>query len=521
MEYSSFADDGYVVDVPYVNGYFKELAPSYLRSLLLLQQCDLPERDKDEPLRYLELGFGQGSSLSIHAVASEGEFWGTDFNPVHALTAQKNVREGKAKAQILCDSFAELAQKSKNGLLPNFDIIVLHGIWSWVNEENREYILEIIACSLKVGGLVYVSYNALPGFASFAPVRDFLSYHASSHTNSHDNSIEKLKQGYDLLKKVKEKGAHFFRANPIVDKRFDELESKNAAYLVHEYLNKNWQSFYFKDVAKDMNKAKCSFLTSARPLTGLSMALPEEIRKTIDELKDVEMAETLRDYMHNTQFRCDIFSKGKNILDAQTFINRLDSLSVVLLAEKENVKYAVSTPAGEVQCKEELYKPFIEFLASEDYTPKSVKNIRQIEEYKNIHVLLEVLLLMVGAGIIHLVEEQKEDSAKALEEQCNSLNNFIFLENLRNKQMFFMASPIIGGGIPISFMEQAFIFAMKKGSKTIDETNKYVADMIIKSGIKIQNENGELTKGDLLVYIVQNSSAFQKRLPLLKALKLV
>jgi hypothetical protein len=37
--------------------------------------------------RYLELGFGQGLTLNIHAAACPGEFWATDFNPVHASNA--------------------------------------------------------------------------------------------------------------------------------------------------------------------------------------------------------------------------------------------------------------------------------------------------------------------------------------------------------------------------------------------------------------------------------------------------
>ena len=30
-------------------------------------------------LKYLELGYGQGLSINIHAAALDGEFWGTDF----------------------------------------------------------------------------------------------------------------------------------------------------------------------------------------------------------------------------------------------------------------------------------------------------------------------------------------------------------------------------------------------------------------------------------------------------------
>lgn len=44
-------------------------------------------------------------------------------------------------------------------------MIVMHGIWSWINEENRHFILKIIQKALKPGGCVYLCYNALPGRA--------------------------------------------------------------------------------------------------------------------------------------------------------------------------------------------------------------------------------------------------------------------------------------------------------------------------------------------------------------------
>src|SRR5690349_12588894 len=69
---------GYVTEVEYPYGYYKELCPGILR-LACLKVGIAPPTAK--PLRYLELGYGQGLSINIHAAAVEGEFWGTDFNP--------------------------------------------------------------------------------------------------------------------------------------------------------------------------------------------------------------------------------------------------------------------------------------------------------------------------------------------------------------------------------------------------------------------------------------------------------
>jgi len=43
--------------------------------------------------------------------------------------------------------------------LPDFDYIGLHGIWSWISDENRQVIVDFIRKKLKVGGVLYISYN--------------------------------------------------------------------------------------------------------------------------------------------------------------------------------------------------------------------------------------------------------------------------------------------------------------------------------------------------------------------------
>ena len=62
---------GYVSEIDDTHGYFGELAPLRLRLAMLLsgQRTCLPEK-----LAYLELGFGQGHSLNIHAVTNPGTF---------------------------------------------------------------------------------------------------------------------------------------------------------------------------------------------------------------------------------------------------------------------------------------------------------------------------------------------------------------------------------------------------------------------------------------------------------------
>ena len=70
-----------------------------------------------------------------------------------------------------------LEAKFNRADLPDFDFIAMHGIWSWTSKKNRATILDFVRRKLKVGGVLYLSYNTLPGWAAFAPMRHLLKRH--------------------------------------------------------------------------------------------------------------------------------------------------------------------------------------------------------------------------------------------------------------------------------------------------------------------------------------------------------
>ena len=59
------------------------------------------------------------------------------------------------------------------------DYVGLHGIWSWISDENRAVIVDFVRRKLKVGGVLYVSYNTQPGWAAMVPLRDLFVEHAA------------------------------------------------------------------------------------------------------------------------------------------------------------------------------------------------------------------------------------------------------------------------------------------------------------------------------------------------------
>ncbi|MEH6446991.1 MAG: class I SAM-dependent methyltransferase [Oceanospirillaceae bacterium] len=138
---------GYRADINYLYEYYPEFNPNRIRLALLKAGLQFPEVKTA-----CELGFGQGLGLCINDIGSDVEWYGTDFNPSQASFAIELAKEFKDKQTYFDDSFEEFCSRDD---LPDFDFIALHGIWTWISDENRHIIIDFIRRKLRPGGVVY------------------------------------------------------------------------------------------------------------------------------------------------------------------------------------------------------------------------------------------------------------------------------------------------------------------------------------------------------------------------------
>ena len=214
-------------------------------------------------LHYLELGYGQGLSVNIHAAANTGAFWGTDFNPTQTSHAAGLADASGSGAVMLDASFAELAARTD---LPDFDVIALHGVWSWISDENRRIVVDLIRRKLRVGGIAYLSYNCFPGWAPAEPLRHLMTMHSELAGADAVGTVGKVEGALKFAQEVANSGAMYFRANPAVAERLKRISEQNRNYLAHEYFNRDWDLMAFSDVARMLDEAKLTFVASANLL---------------------------------------------------------------------------------------------------------------------------------------------------------------------------------------------------------------------------------------------------------------
>ncbi|MFN3461884.1 MAG: class I SAM-dependent methyltransferase, partial [Oceanibaculum sp.] len=180
----TFWTSGYVADLEYSRGIYREMTPGMLNLNLLMKQFQAEAFDAPgKPLAYAELGCGHGLTVTmIAATCPNASVYATDFNPSHVVGARKLAEAAKLKNVHFFDhSFADFLHED----LPLFDVVALHGVYSWISEENRSLIREFLFRKLKPGGVCYISYNALPGWAAEAPMLKLMIDLAEGEKSKH------------------------------------------------------------------------------------------------------------------------------------------------------------------------------------------------------------------------------------------------------------------------------------------------------------------------------------------------
>jgi len=334
---------GYITDVEYLDTFHPTMAPQHLALTAAFNGVEPP--DLAGTFTYCELGCSRGlTSLILAAVNPRAIFHAVDFNPASIAHAAARARAaGLGNVTFHERSFEELTEPAAR--LPKFDIVAMHGVWTWVAPELHRAIVAFLSSHLKPGGLVCVSYNVLPAWNEMMPLQRLLRELSAGQAGLSNQGA-----GYALamLNRLAEK--------KIIPPRFREgimrlneaaSRSQDLTYFVHEYLHTGWAPYYFADVARALGEAKLGYVGSTRLMKSFSdIGLNEEQRALLSEIAAPELKETLGDFCINNQFRQDVYVRGaRPMMDAKRMA-LLNALPLALVAPVPEV-FEVVAPTGE------------------------------------------------------------------------------------------------------------------------------------------------------------------------------
>lgn len=504
---------GYVADIGYTYGYYAELNPLRVRLAFLNNGLAAPDI-----VSACELGFGQGLSINMHAAASNVHWYGTDFNPAHASFAQELATASKADTRLMDDSFEEFAQRPD---IPDFDYIGIHGIWSWINDENRQRIVDFVHHKLKPGGVLYISYNTLPGFDSFAPMRHLMTLHAEVIGSHGQGLVSRIDDAVDFACSLQDANSLYVKANPLVAARLAKLKHQDRHYLAHEYFNRDWHPMYFSTMADYLKSAKLDYACSARYLDHVdAINLTPDQQAILKSIPDPMFRQSTFDFMVNRHFRTDYWVKGKRPINSVAQIAQLRKHALLLTTLPSNISLEINSPAGKTRLSEKIYGAILDAL-----TGCRVMTLGQLEDIvkpKGISFsqLMQACFVLMGQDHLHPVMDANE--ATKSRKCTDRLNAYLLSRAGGNGYIYYLASPVTGGGFAVSRLEQLFLQAIYRGERMPVEWSEH-AKVVLKAH---QETHGGFEFPDLKEFalndLTREAEHFARhRLPVLKALQIV
>jgi type II secretory pathway pseudopilin PulG len=388
--------------------------------------------------------------------------WGFDFNPAHVETARRlAAAAGLGNVQFQEASFGQLA-RAPDTAYPEFDIVVAHGVLSWIDPAERRALLRFAGRRLRPGGLLYLSYNDAVGWGAMPPLRALMRLVADAEGGRSDRALPRIAA---LIEQLRAGGAGFFRDNgAALGGRLDVMRDADARYLAHEYLNAHWQPLMFAEVCDAAAEAKCVFIGSATLTDNIEVtSVPPGLLAAFRATEEPRLRETFRDFASAQSFRRDLYRKGTTELTSGEHLAMLDALVLAPLpraAEEEGQEFSFKCALGTVTGAPAVYLPLREALARGRLAFGEARRMPALAQ-QPVSEALQAFALLTAGGYAHPCLPGGESAAAVA--AGRGFNRAIARMNADGASAELLVAPAIGSAIQSDLIETLLLGALLDG----------------------------------------------------------
>ena len=280
-------------EYPYRTFARKETHPARIGALARLHGIDAPLVSQAS---VLELGCGDGSNcIPLAERNPKSRFIGVDRDEALVLKGRSQIEQlGLTNVELICADIESYSPETGG-----FDYVICHGVYSWVSPALQRRILEISKRALSPRGVLFVSYNTLPGWRQRGVVRDILQVGADMSPDSSDGS--RYEAGMKLLSIVAKEGA---QVPAYVREAAERLVDSEPSYVIQEFLGEYNTPLLFKDFMCSAQSHGLQFLSEARVVMSSAEDLSPQMRSVLESFgDDLTMREQVLDLLRNRTFR--------------------------------------------------------------------------------------------------------------------------------------------------------------------------------------------------------------------------
>jgi SAM-dependent methyltransferase len=493
-----------VTDVAYLRTFSKNLAPPLLRLVAAVNGFTC---SSSESFDYCELGSGYGDTTATLAAAHPAaRFLGVDLNPAHVAFANGLAQKGGLdNLRFVARDFEDLLGED----LPPFDFIGAHGLASWISTAKRHALTAFAGAKLKPGGLLYVSYNALPGWAAIEPLRRLM---IEATAGEGGDTLDRARRGLALARMLHEGKAHYFEANPAARAMLETITKGGLHYLVHDHLAPHMHPLYFVDVAREMAAAGLHYVGQIPLyLNFADLALPKPLVKRLQGVPDRGVYESLKDYAVNELFRCDVYVKGVGDRSPETTRAYFDATPFGTVVAAPQLAREVRLPEHTLKLAGPIFDAMLAVLAERPTTASELAGRPELASFGADRVRTALLHALLGEHVAPLRPGTPPlaPGGPGRLRVVSAYNRAIVAQLLGEDGNVVLASPAAGTGVVVSTVGAVAIRALTEAEP--EDRPGWIRKLVAKSPLRLKVEDRDVEDaGEKARVLEREVAAFQE-----------
>ena len=492
---------GYVTDITYIEGFYVQQSPARMVLACLLGNVAAELPKPEEEACYLELGCGVGIGALVTAASNPGwQVTAVDYNPAHIAIGAALARAAHLdNIRFIEADLAQLATSRQADALPQADFVTMHGLWSWVSNDVRAGIVRLLATKTRPGGLVHLSYNALPAWQGALGMQRLI-YEAGIRTGGRSDA--QAQAGLAVARDLKAVESRYLAESSITRDLLDTTVTMSTEYLSHEYMSAHWAPAFHADVVAALAGAKLDWVSSINPMENFpELMLTPEQRDVMNRHKDPILRELIKDMCLPRQLRHDVFVRGARRVYNDQRDAALSRLTVMPIVSPGELQTEIHVPSGVAEVGDTLK----DMMAAAMRGPATVGELLALGGGKNPAELAGVLVGSHQCQIAVWSDGEQPESANRLNRVFGSRVHSI----VAGKTPGALASSRLGTGLTSPPLLQ-FVAARLLGGEREDNADAWIkalsADVVPEKHDTVRN----------VVY-----TAIEQRLPILRRLGIV
>ena len=305
---------------------FPFTTPAYLEAYGTLVGLKPPTA---KTARVLELGATYGGNIISQAVHNpEATFIGIELSQDQVEKGNKIISDAKLDNVSLLQGDILNFDES----LGSFDYIIAHGFYSWISDEMKDKLLDIISHHLADNGIAYVSYNTYPGWHTMEEVRQLMLFANRGYDElTHKEKVLRGKTvgslvGAQILNydNLKERNSKFLGA-------LRSVMQKDDYYVGHDHLEPHNDPCYFYQFNDHLKAHNLTYVCDADLTLSMVRTYDDSIADKLEKLAPNSQAdqEQYLDFMLDTTFRKSIICKASAAKDISYDVANPDKVNTV------------------------------------------------------------------------------------------------------------------------------------------------------------------------------------------------